>query len=97
METAEAGELFRNPKHPYTVSLISAVPPPGASGAGGRKRILLSGEVSPRAAAPLHGCPFQPRCPVGRDRPRCTEETPPLGPVGSSHRFACHYPGELTL
>jgi oligopeptide/dipeptide ABC transporter ATP-binding protein len=97
MELASAAELFRNPQHPYTVSLISAAPVPGGSAAAPRERIILSGEVSPLSTAAPRGCPFRPRCPVGRDRPRCAEETPPLDPVGPGHRAACHYPGELKL
>jgi oligopeptide/dipeptide ABC transporter ATP-binding protein len=96
VETAEAAELFGNPQHPYTVSLISAVPAPDGAGGAARRRIVLSGEVSPVGGGPRRGCPFRPRCPVGRDRRRCAEETPELGPAGAGHRFACHYPGELT-
>jgi oligopeptide/dipeptide ABC transporter ATP-binding protein len=95
VETADARELFRNPRHPYTVSLISAVPSPGAASGKARSRIVLSGEVSPVGSAERRGCAFRPRCPVGRDRPRCAAETPELGPPAADHRFACHYPGEL--
>ena len=42
------------------------------------------------------GCPFQPRCPVGRDRERCVSEAPPLEQKGRGHWVACHFPGELT-
>jgi oligopeptide/dipeptide ABC transporter ATP-binding protein len=97
MEMAHADALFRNPKHPYTVSLISAAPPPRASNRAAARRIVLTGEVSPLSADASPGCPFQPRCPVGRNRLRCRDETPPLTAIADDHRVACHYPGELTL
>ena len=75
MEIAGAEALFREARHPYTVSLLSAMPLPTRR--HGRARIVLRGEVSPLGAGPMQGCPFQPRCPVGRDRDARTV-TPPL-------------------
>jgi len=63
VEKAEAKELYQNPKHPYTKSLLSAVPEPNPRPT--RRRIVLSGEV-PSPANPPHGCPFHPRCPLTR-------------------------------
>ena len=96
MELADSASLFREPLHPYTVSLLSAVPVPGRDAAQRRRRIVLRGEVSALRADTVPGCPFQPRCPVGRDRERCVSEAPPLEQKGRGHWVACHFPGELT-
>jgi oligopeptide transport system ATP-binding protein len=63
VEKAPAAELYRNPKHPYTIALLSAAPNPDPRPK--RRRIVLSGEV-PSPANPPMGCPFHPRCPLTR-------------------------------
>jgi oligopeptide/dipeptide ABC transporter ATP-binding protein len=63
VEKASAAELYSNPKHPYTMALLSAVPEPNPRPA--RQRIVLSGEV-PSPSNPPSGCPFHPRCPLTR-------------------------------
>ncbi len=63
VEKARAEELYRNPKHPYTQSLLSAVPEPDPRPK--KKRIVLSGEV-PSPSNPPTGCAFHPRCPLTR-------------------------------
>src|SRR5204862_2150383 len=63
VERASAKELYRNPKHPYTVSLLSAVPEPDPRPK--KMRIVLKGEM-PSPAKPPSGCPFHPRCPLTR-------------------------------
>jgi peptide/nickel transport system ATP-binding protein len=92
VETAPAAELFRRPLHPYTASLISAVPTLDAARA--RQRITLTGEV-PSAINPPSGCYFRTRCPAAA--PRCAEATPPLADIGARHRVACHFPGSVAL
>jgi oligopeptide/dipeptide ABC transporter ATP-binding protein len=92
VETATAPALFAAPQHPYTVSLLSAVPRPDP--AVSRRRIVLAGEM-PSPADPPPGCPFHPRCPIAR--PRCSTDVPPLRAVSTGHLAACHYPGELSL
>jgi oligopeptide/dipeptide ABC transporter ATP-binding protein len=93
VEIADSADLYHNPKHPYTVALLSAVPKPAPKKDDGQKggRIVLQGEV-PSPSNPPSGCPFHPRCPLyaqSRDA-RCTQAMPPLEPKGPpTHRAAC--------
>ncbi len=93
VELAPAGELFRNPRHPYTEALLSAVPQVGAPGSNqARRRIVLSGDV-PSPRNPPAGCPFHPRCPKVMDV--CRTVVPPLEPPAGdpSRTVACHLKG----
>ena len=63
VEKAPSRELYKNPKHPYTVALLSAVPEPNPRPL--KRRIILPGEV-PSPSNPPTGCPFHPRCPLSR-------------------------------
>ncbi|SFS48734.1 ABC transporter ATP-binding protein [Paenibacillus sp. BC26] len=85
METASRDELFRNPLHPYTKALLSAVPIPIPKLK--RERIVLSGEL-PNPANPPSGCKFHTRCPFAVAR--CREEVPLFRNVGNDHSVACH-------
>ncbi|HEX9670030.1 MAG TPA: ABC transporter ATP-binding protein [Thermoanaerobaculia bacterium] len=91
VELAPRARLFAKPAHPYTASLLSAVPEPVP--AGHRQRIVLPGEP-PSPIDPPPGCPFHPRCPIAR--PRCANETPPLAEVAPGQLAACFYPFELS-
>ena len=84
--------LYLEPKHPYTGALLSAVPV--ASPEQGRKRqqLVLEGDV-PSPINPPSGCWFHPRCPRFRAE-HCDVAEPPLAPVTTTHRAACHYPLE---
>jgi len=95
MELGVRDVLFRTPLHPYTVSLLSAVPIPDPASELWRERIVLRGEVEPRTAGAT-GCRFKSRCPVGRDRSVCSIE-PPLAEHAPGHWVACHFPGELDV
>ena len=97
MELADRDVLFRKPLHPYSVSLLSAVPVPRAGGRSRRaKRAQPIGEISSVVDRPS-GCPFEPRCPVGRGRDVCKGERPPLVQHGERQWAACHFPGELAV
>jgi peptide/nickel transport system ATP-binding protein len=91
VETAPAKQLFRRPLHPYTASLISAVPT--LDPARPKQRIVLGGEV-PSAMTPPSGCYFRTRCPAAAAR--CVAETPALVDIGAGHRVACHFPGSIS-
>jgi oligopeptide/dipeptide ABC transporter ATP-binding protein len=94
MELADRETLFRSPLHPYSVSLLSAVPVPAAGGRSRRaRRTPIIGEVGSVDARPA-GCPFEPRCPVGRGREICRSERPALSTPAPGHQLACHFPGE---
>ncbi len=87
VELTDAKTLYREPKHPYTKALLSAVPTPNP--AKKRERIVLQGDV-PSPINPPSGCPFHPRCPV-KDKPKaCFEELPPLRTLSGGTRAACH-------
>ncbi|GED83346.1 ABC transporter ATP-binding protein [Streptomyces sp. 6-11-2] len=94
VETAPTENLLRGPRHPYTRTLLSAVPSlhPGRRPVG---EPFLSGEV-PDPASPPTGCRFHPRCPVGPnrhpERDVCSARDPQQEAAGQPHRAACHFP-----
>ncbi len=92
VEMAETADLFNNPKHPYTESLLSAVPT--ADPEVKMERIILPGEVA-NPANPPSGCYFHPRCRHAQDI--CREQAPPWEEVTPGHFSACHFAGELEL
>ncbi len=102
VEEGPAETLTQQPLHPYTVSLLSAVPEPDPVAEATRQRVMLSGDL-PSPLDPPSGCRFRTRCPVGpvyrEGRERCITEPPALKPVGASagSKAACHFAGELTL
>ncbi len=97
MEVADRATLFRSPLHPYSVSLLSAVPIPLAGGRARRaSRPQPIGEVGSVVERPP-GCPFEPRCPVGRGREICRTERPPVSNPAEGHLVACHFPGEAAV
>jgi len=84
VELATREELFRNPLHPYTQALMSAIPVPDPKMR--RERIILKGDV-PSPLNPPSGCRFNPRCPVAM--PHCKVEEPPFKEVSPGHWAAC--------
>ena len=87
MELADRDTLFQEPLHPYTQSLISAVPHPNPKVERKRKRIILEGEVPNPRNAPT-GCVFNTRCPLAYDQ--CFSEAPKFREVQPGHFIACH-------
>ncbi|NLT40343.1 MAG: ATP-binding cassette domain-containing protein [Clostridiales bacterium] len=85
VEQAETDELFRNLLHPYTQTLLSAVP--SMDPERKKQRIILKGDP-PSAIDMPAGCPFSGRCP--RYQPLCSGSRPPLRDVGNGHLVACH-------
>jgi oligopeptide transport system ATP-binding protein len=89
VEIATRGDLYRNPLHPYTRSLLSAVPIPDPVVEAEREHVILEGEV-PSPFNPPSGCKFHPRCPNARF-PRCREEKPKLVEIeGGKHWVSCY-------
>jgi oligopeptide/dipeptide ABC transporter ATP-binding protein len=88
VELAPAPALYAGPRHPYTRSLLSAVPVPDP--AAQRQRIVLQGDP-PSPARPPGGCPFHPRCPHPAKDERCRTERPLLREAGPGHHAACHF------
>jgi peptide/nickel transport system ATP-binding protein/oligopeptide transport system ATP-binding protein len=83
-ELADRDELYRNPLHPYTNALMSAIPIPNPKLR--RERIILKGDV-PSPLNPPTGCRFHPRCPVAFDH--CSQQEPEFRDVGGGHYVAC--------
>jgi oligopeptide transport system ATP-binding protein len=86
VEIADADELNDHPIHPYTESLLSAVPIPDPNVTRARKRIVLEGDVPSPLNMPT-GCPFRTRCRYATEQ--CAKECPPLIDRGNGHRVAC--------
>ncbi len=94
VEVSPAEELYENPLHPYTISLLSAVPIPDPVVERERETILLAGDL-PSPANPPSACRFHTRCPYVQPT-RCREEVPPLRRLGASgHVAACHWAEEI--
>ncbi len=89
VEESGADALYRDPQHPYTQALLSAVPIPDPRENAARQRITLSGDV-PSPIDPPPGCRFHTRCPKATEVCRTTE---PLLQGTSGHQVACHHPG----
>ncbi len=88
VELAESRELYRNPGHPYTRALLSAVPRADPTGRSDRARIVLEGDV-PSPLDPPSGCAFNPRCPHPGKDDLCMRMPPPLDVVEKGHFVAC--------
>jgi oligopeptide/dipeptide ABC transporter ATP-binding protein len=97
VELAGSRELNRQPLHPYSVALLSAIPIPDPVVEARRRRIILKGDV-PSPAAPPSGCRFHTRCWL-RERlanpDRCTTEEPELRTLATGHEVACHFAEEV--
>lgn len=86
IEDGPTDEVLTNPRHPYTWSLLQSVPRLDQAG----KRLTAIKGQPPDPAAPLAGCKFHPRCPWAEQR--CSEQEPPLTPLGQAHGVRCWLP-----
>ena len=91
VELASSLDLYRDPRHPYTVSLLSAIPSHDPDSK--KARIVLKGDV-PNPAQPPSGCRFHPRCFMAR--PICSTEDPPLREIAPGHLSACHFAEQVS-
>ena len=87
VELADSYELYKNPIHPYTKTLMSAVPIPDPEVTRARERLILEGDI-PSPINPPSGCKFHTRCPFATER--CSQEAPEFKEYGSGHFAACH-------
>jgi len=93
VEIASSKMLYKNPLHPYTQALLSAVPIPDPS-LQRANRIILKGDV-PSPIDPPPGCSFHPRCLYARDT--CRQSEPPLKEINQDHFAACFFAGQVGL
>ena len=92
VELADAAEIYDRPLHPYSKSLLSAVPIPDPKIARANKRIPLQGDIPSPLNAPS-GCPFRTRCPYAQER--CAQSMPEFREVEKGHFVACHRTEEI--
>jgi oligopeptide transport system ATP-binding protein len=90
VEVADSVEIYRNPRHPYTKALLSAIPIPDPEIQSKRRIIALTGEI-PSPVNPPSGCRFHPRCPIAQVPTPCADTQPLLEEKGPKHRAACHF------
>jgi len=90
VELATSTDLYDHALHPYSVSLLSAIPVPDPSNR--KERIVLKGDV-PSPANPPSGCRFHPRCFMAKEI--CSQEDPPLREIRKNHWSACHFAEQI--
>ncbi|HLU30779.1 MAG TPA: oligopeptide/dipeptide ABC transporter ATP-binding protein, partial [Acidimicrobiia bacterium] len=91
VETGTVDEIFSDPRHPYTVGLMSSLPRLDAE----LERLVPIPGQPPTPGQLPSGCPFNPRCPLGRGRPECEATEPPLIQLGPGRASACHFHTEV--
>jgi peptide/nickel transport system ATP-binding protein len=93
VEVSPSADLYESPLHPYTISLLSAIPIPDPEVERARKPILLAGDL-PSPANPPTACRFHTRCPYVQPT-RCRDEAPPLRELAPGHTVACHWAEQI--
>jgi peptide/nickel transport system ATP-binding protein len=93
VEVSLADDLYENPLHPYTISLLSAVPIPDPVVEEQRRPIILAGDL-PSPANPPPACRFHTRCPYVQPT-KCRDEAPPLRELAPGHTVACHWAEQI--
>ena len=91
VESGPVQAIFAHPRHPYTVGLLRSVP---RIDTVDTRLVPILGQPPTPSQLPT-GCAFHPRCPIGRQRPRCASQDPALRHVGLGHTSACHFPDEV--
>lgn len=88
VELTDSSELYKRPLHPYTQTLLSAIPIADPKKSRTKKRMILQGDI-PSPLNPPSGCTFRTRCPYATEK--CSNEVPELKEYGTGHYVACHY------
>jgi peptide/nickel transport system ATP-binding protein len=91
VESGPVEEIFKRPRHPYTVGLLRSIPRIDTVDA---RLVPIIGQPPTPSSLPS-GCTFHPRCAIGRDRPLCASQDPALRDVGAGHASACHFTDEV--
>ena len=91
VESGPVEEIFKRPRHPYTVGLLRSIP---RIDTVDTRLVPIIGQPPTPAQLPS-GCSFHPRCAIGRERPLCAAQDPDLRRIGDGHFSACHFPDEV--
>ena len=93
VEEAPVRDLFKTPKHPYTMGLLSCVPAPVSMEHAAMELSSIPGSVFPASRPAEEACLFVSRCPIARDR--CQRQAPGLFSIGSTHSARCFFPSDV--
>jgi oligopeptide transport system ATP-binding protein len=96
VEVADSVEIYRNPRHPYTKALLSAIPIPDPEIQSKRRIVSLTGEI-PSPVNPPSGCRFHTRCPIAQLPTPCADHEPPLEKKAPAHQAACFFSEKVAV
>jgi oligopeptide/dipeptide ABC transporter ATP-binding protein len=91
VESAPVDQIFTAPRHPYTAGLLASRPQTSTK----LGRLYSIPGQPPVVQGPVHGCLFEPRCPIGREQATCRESVPPLVAYAPDHDAACHFSDQV--